>query len=230
MSSQKLPSINTKVLFARRNAKRSTEVPKRSLKKTKTLPKIVSLKRSLASHLTKIEQNFSKSQQKSSKNLQAQKVQKSSSKIKSRYTHFIHRCQDLGELEDSVLIYASCLLKRVVKSAKTGGLPLKQEDFIYLYSTCVFLSIKCLIDVEKWFIEDFAFMAKVEEDLIAELEIVLLNDLLEYKVIVDKEELDEENILIFQEEFVKQKQMKILKKNYEKAGPYSNLKNLSRVF
>ena len=160
------------------------------------LPKVVPLGRTLPKLLYDLEKQVLKEQI-----LQKQARARRSSPAKqtevhgvglSEYQTLVQRCLKVGDLEEDLLIHAFCLYKRALKLTREEVIDLKSNDFICLFTICVYLSIKVLIDVEKWFLEDFSFLCGMEVDLIEELELAVVNDILKYSVLVKEQEFFEE--------------------------------------
>lgn len=119
----------------------------------------------------------------------------SQSELKAMYKDFIEKFSSVGELEENVFIYSIALAKKVVKEAKKEY-SFKKGEFILLYAACLYLSIKMLIDEERWFIEDFAYVSGLEEKHIEKMEQFVLFDVLKFNAkLSDQEYFDEEEYL-----------------------------------
>ena len=103
----------------------------------------------------------------------------SGSQLKAMYTDFIKKFIEVGELEDNVFVYSVALAKKVVHEA-TKDYAFKKGEFILIYSACLYLSIKMLIDEERWFLADFSYVSGLEESHIEKMELFVLSDILKF--------------------------------------------------
>lgn len=99
--------------------------------------------------------------------------------LREMYRDFIERFMEIGELESSVLVHSVALAKKVVKIAKSDY-TFKKGEFVLLYSACLYLSIKMLIDEERWFLADFSYVSNLEEAHIEKMEQFVLIDILNF--------------------------------------------------
>lgn len=111
----------------------------------------------------------------------------SKSELKAMYKDFIEKFASVGELEANVFIHSIALAKKVVKIAKKEY-DFKKGEFILLYSACLYLSIKMLIDEERWFIEDFAYVSGLEEKHIEKMEQFIFFDILNFNAKLSEQE------------------------------------------
>lgn len=119
----------------------------------------------------------------------------STSELKTMYKDFVEKFATVGELEDNVFVYSVALAKKVVLKAKKEY-NFKKGEFILLYAACLYLSIKMLIDEERWFIEDFSYVSGLEEKHIEKMEKFVLFDILNFNAkISDAEYFAEEAFL-----------------------------------
>lgn len=115
--------------------------------------------------------------------------------LKGMYKDFIKKFLDVGELEESVLIYAVALAKVVVREARKSY-SFKKGEFILIFAACLYLSIKLLIDEERWFVADFSYVSSLDESHIQKMEQFVLVDILSFDLkIPDSQFRKEEKLL-----------------------------------
>jgi hypothetical protein len=61
-------------------------------------------------------------------------------------------------------------------------------DFRFVYAGCLFLAIKIVVDVEKWFLEDFANVSGLKKELVQRMEFFVLEDVLKFRAGVSCDE------------------------------------------
>ena len=105
------------------------------------------------------------------------------------YKALIHRCKDLGELERSILIHSLILAKRAILYGREKH-EFKPGEFYLIYCACLFLSIKYVEDVEEWYLEDFASVAKIDKGCLHEMEIIVGINMLNFNVHSGKKEME----------------------------------------
>lgn len=119
----------------------------------------------------------------------------SNSELKTMYKDLVEKFATVGELEENVFIYSVALAKKVVKEAKKEY-NFKKGEFVLLYAACLYLSIKMLIDEERWFIEDFAYVSGLEEKHIEKMEHFVFFDVLKFNAkLTDEVYFTEETFL-----------------------------------
>jgi hypothetical protein len=64
-----------------------------------------------------------------------------------------------------VFIYSLAIAKKIQKNL-VKNFSFSEGDFLKIYACCLFLSIKTVIDVEKWFLEDFEAVSGINKDTI----------------------------------------------------------------
>ena len=85
------------------------------------------------------------------------------------------------------------------------------KEFYLIYAGCLFISIKCVIDSHKWFVEDFSVVSQVTEKMVEKMEIFVLDLTLNFRVHVSPEELERE----------RKKTMRNLEKRLQRIGKKS---------
>lgn len=116
--------------------------------------------------------------------------------LKRSYKRLIAKFDGVGEVTNSVFIY-SLSLARKVKDKAASLYTFTTGEFKMVYAACLFLSIKMVIDVEKWFIEDFSNVSGLEKDLITKMELFILEDILYFNVSVGRNEYRQEHLRIY---------------------------------
>jgi len=61
-----------------------------------------------------------------------------------------------------------------------------------LFSACLYLSIKMLIDEERWFLADFAYVSGLEESHIEKMEIFVTSEILNFEYRITDEQFQKE--------------------------------------
>ena len=107
------------------------------------------------------------------------------------YQDFVDRFVKIGEVESSVLIHSVALAKKVVKLAKSDY-SFKKGEFVLVYSACLYLSVKMLIDEERWFVADFSYVSNLEEAHIEKMEQFVLIDVLNFSPKISEEDFMKE--------------------------------------
>ena len=105
------------------------------------------------------------------------------------YKGLVRRCRVLGELERSVLIHSLILAKRAIIFGREKH-EFKPGEFYLIYCACLFLSIKYVEDVEEWYLEDFASVAKIDKGCLHEMEIIVGINMLNFNVHSGKKEME----------------------------------------
>jgi hypothetical protein len=123
-------------------------------------------------------------------------TKKTNKNFSEMYSDLILKFLELGELEQSVIVHAVALAKKVVKIAKKNY-EFKKGEFVLLFAACLYLSIKVLVDEERWFVSDFAYVSGLEEAHIEKMEIFVAVELLEFDYKISEEEFwKEEEALV----------------------------------
>lgn len=106
-------------------------------------------------------------------------------KIKSLYRNLIEKAIKIGEIDTSVIIYSLILAKRASKSVRSIC-KFDKGQFYSIYSACLFLSLKLLVDYELWKLTDFCCICDLGEEELKKLEMNLFIYILEMKVFVSE--------------------------------------------
>lgn len=133
----------------------------------------------------------------------------SAKQLRDMYKEFVERFINIGEVETSVLIHSVALAKKVVKIAKTDY-TFKKGEFVLLYSACVYLSIKMLIDEERWFMADFAYVSNLEEAHVEKMEQFVLIDILNFNAKISDEDFIKEKLALQQSSTVPKKRLTVV--------------------
>lgn len=65
-------------------------------------------------------------------------------------------------------------------------------EMVLLYSGCFLLSIKMVLDTEKWFIEDFALVSGMDTATINKIEMFLMEECLDFYAGISEEDFKKE--------------------------------------
>lgn len=99
---------------------------------------------------------------------------------KNLFKPLLENFKTMSELPKEVYIFSITLLQRAISC-------LKEEEFedgelLILYNGCLHLSIKSLIDTERWFLEDFSDVSGLSKGLVQKTELLLFCEVLNGKV------------------------------------------------
>lgn len=90
-----------------------------------------------------------------------------------------------------------------------GSYVFAEGDYQLAFACCLFLSIKMVVDSERWHAEDFEMISGVSKELILKTELFLFTTLLGYKLHVFPE--DFRSLYLKLEEQIKKRKAKKLK-------------------
>jgi hypothetical protein len=144
----------------------------------------------MASRLCLLDNEISMSEQDRGKPIDTN--DKKLKKLKKSYFYLLKSFSKVEGIVDSVFVYALILTKRVKRSLMEK-FEFKQKEFMLIYAGCLFLSIKYVVDCQKWFLEDFSHLSKIEEQLVHKMEIFVLETALNFKISVGEEEYSSEH-------------------------------------
>jgi hypothetical protein len=116
--------------------------------------------------------------------------------LKHSYKRLIAKFDGVGEITNSVFIY-SLNVARKVKEKAANMFTFGVGEFKMVYAACLFLSIKMVIDVEKWYIEDFSNVSGLEKELITKMEMFIVEDILNFNVSVQRVDYRHEHLRIY---------------------------------
>lgn len=112
--------------------------------------------------------------------------------LRKMYLDLIKRFLEMGELEECVIYHAWCLNKKAVQILKKNGCDYSLGENLLVFTGCLYLSIKLIIDTEKWFIEDFCLVSGFSEDIISKMDICLVNEILNFEYYFPYEKVKDE--------------------------------------
>ena len=112
-------------------------------------------------------------------------------KVKHSYKKFASKFIRVGQIKNSVFIY-SLALARKVKEVASEKFQFNTGEFLLVYAGCLFLSIKMVVDLEKWFVEDFSTVSGVDKATIEKMELFVLEDALDFDVSISRNVFREE--------------------------------------
>lgn len=70
-------------------------------------------------------------------------------------------------------------------------------EMMLLYSGCFLLSIKMVLDTEKWFVEDFALVSGMDKPTISKIELFLMEECLDFYAGISEEEYKKEHLSLY---------------------------------
>jgi hypothetical protein len=114
-------------------------------------------------------------------------------KLKHSYKKFASRFIKVGQIRNSVFVY-SLALARKVKDVAAKKFAFNMGEFLLIYAGCLFLSIKMVVDTEKWFVEDFSTVSGIDQPTIEKMELFVLEDALNFDVSIDRNVYREEHL------------------------------------
>lgn len=109
--------------------------------------------------------------------------EKEEKRISTLYQSIIEKAIKIGEIQKPVLIYSLALAKKSARSIKKIC-EFTRGQFYSVYSSCLFLSLKLVIDYELWLVSDFCCICGLNEKELRELEVNLFTYILDYRAIV----------------------------------------------
>lgn len=111
--------------------------------------------------------------------------------LKAGYEKLLHNFHHVGTLENSVFIYSLALCKLVRKNI-IGKYSFDEGEFLLVYAGALFLSIKMANDIEVWLLEDFSSTTGLDKEIIEEMELFVLQEALDFRVLVPLSQLQRE--------------------------------------
>lgn len=139
----------------------------------------------IASNLAKLDYQVAKSQDANIE--EAKKQDKRLKYLKAIYKKLIKKFIGIENITLSVLVYSMVLIHRVQKIVINTH-EFELGDFRFVYAGCLFLAIKIVVDVEKWFLEDFANVSGLKKELVQRMEFFVLEDVLKFRAGVSCDE------------------------------------------
>lgn len=153
--------------------------------------------KSLAKYLTSID-TLLKSPKNFMKKLKLKKITNLASRMNKKkssiFLNFITVMYEVGEIERNIFAFAACLFRKAVDRFRHRVF--EEGDSLMLFSSCLFLSIKLLLDHERWYIEDYAYISGISEKVVEKAELKLLVEVFEFNISFDFKQIqDLETIL-----------------------------------
>ena len=111
-----------------------------------------------------------------------------SSKLFKKYATILRRLKRVN-IEDSVFIYCSMLFKKVMSKRKTS---LKAKDLLKIFTACVFISFKYVVDDLLFYAKDFCTLTGMDQKMLEMLESAILVNILGFDVNFSEEEFEQE--------------------------------------
>lgn len=112
----------------------------------------------------------------------------SSTKIFKKYATILRRLRRVN-IEDSVFIYCSILFKKVMSKRKAS---LKAKDLLKIFTACVFISFKYVVDDLLFYAKDFCTLTGMDQNMLEMLESAILVNILGFDVNFSQEEFEQE--------------------------------------
>lgn len=160
-------------------------------------PKKASILRSICAELAKLDASMAKPESRHLKTDPGMTNNRSGdNSLGKLYSRFVERFVKYGKVPLHTLVYSLCLAKKAGAKAK-DTFEFEEGEFLLIYASCLYISIKMLNDVEKWFVEDFSLVSGIEEDDVEKMERLTLTQLLDWRANV--------NFRMFEQEFSKLK-------------------------
>lgn len=92
----------------------------------------------------------------------------------------------VANIDRSVVIFAIALFKDAVSLLHDQEF--EQGEAHLIFCGCLYMSIKMLVDTERWFLEDFADLSGYCEGIVEKTEVLLLVEIFDFKTMVSEEE------------------------------------------
>lgn len=110
-----------------------------------------------------------------------------------KFSSFLKRFTNLGKIPIEILIHAYILFNRSILSFKE----LKSAHCSHkLFTSCVFLSYKFLVDSHFWAVGDFCKLGGISKEQLQAVETILLSKVLKFELYVSEQEFTRtENML-----------------------------------
>lgn len=117
-------------------------------------------------------------------------------KLKRMYKKFTSKFLKVGQIQNSVFVYSLVLAKKVQKIV-AEKFAFGPGEMMLLYSGCFLLSIKMVLDTEKWFVEDFALVSGMDKPTISKIELFLMEECLDFYAGISEEEYKKEHLSLY---------------------------------
>lgn len=143
----------------------------------------------LASNLAKLDYSLSNPKIRSCQVKDCKELRK----LKHSYKMFASQFIRVGQIRNNVFVYSLALAKKVKESA-SKKFAFNTGEFLLIYAGCLFLSIKMVVDTEKWFLEDFSAVSGIEESIVEKMELFILEDALNFDVSISRNLYREEHL------------------------------------
>lgn len=109
-------------------------------------------------------------------------------KLFKKYASILRRLKRVN-IEDSVFIYCSMLFKKVMSKRKSS---LKAKDLLKIFTACVFISFKYVVDDLLFYAKDFCTLTGMDQKMLEMLESAILVNILGFDVNFSSEEYEQE--------------------------------------
>lgn len=110
------------------------------------------------------------------------------SKLLKKYATILKRLEKV-KIHDSVFVHCSLLFKKVMSKRKSS---LQAKDVLKIYTTCIFISFKFIVDDLLFYAKDFSALTGMDQKMLEMLECAILVNILSFKLNFSREEFIEE--------------------------------------
>jgi hypothetical protein len=97
----------------------------------------------------------------------------------------------VGQINNIVFVYSLALAKKIQESPSINKVIFRTGDFVILFGACLFLSIKLVVDTEKWFLVDFSTISKIGQKMLHDAELMICDDILNFDVNIQESQLSQ---------------------------------------
>lgn len=98
--------------------------------------------------------------------------------------NFINKFDEL-EFDSSAYVYCSMLFKKVISKRKSSA---TNDTSFIVFTTCLFISLKYILDDTLVILKDFAEFIGMKPKVLEQVEIGLLVNILDFKIVFTEEE------------------------------------------
>ena len=117
-----------------------------------------------------------------------QRLQLNKNSIKAEIRQFLSKFDELN-VDTSCFVYCLMLYKKTLSKRKKSA---KNDSFLVLLKTCLFVALKYVLDDTLVMLKDFSEHAEIDSEVLECLEITLLTDVLKFEVNFSEQEYKSE--------------------------------------
>ena len=111
--------------------------------------------------------------------------------VKRGYEKLLSRLFGCEQLSATIFLYSLAIAKRLARDLKKLY-HFERGEFLFVYAGTLLLSLKLLDDINLWFAKDLAEATGISVGLITEMELFVLEEVLQFKLEVSSNILEEE--------------------------------------